>query len=1324
MENLARNNPPLASIFPSRGFRPVAPSLSSKPFSAFILVLAQSVVGLPLFGSVPSTTVLTAPNSSVLGQQVTMTATVSPSAATGNVTFYDGTTILGIRKLASGTAALTTALLPAGVGSLKAYYGGDTTYGPSTSAALAQTVNALPPNGLNPPVPYGAGSDPLAFAVADFNGDGKADLAVGDSMGNSVSVLLGIGDGSFQKAVTYALGNEPTFIAAGDFNGDGRIDLAVTYSGNGIVYVMFGNGDGTFQAAVRSATTGSSLSSVAVGDFNGDGRADLVVANNDYSNGLVTVLLGNGNGTFQPGISLAAGLAPSFVVVGDFNEDGKADLAATNFNGKNISVFLGNGDGTFRPSVFYDVGTYPNSVAIGDFNGDGSADLAVANQFDENVSVLLGNGDGTFKAKVNYAAGGYPAHLAVGDINGDGAIDLVVANQFVPVNGGLSILYGDGTGAFQSPVGYSVGTAFYFVVPEDLNGDGVTDIVLAAGAANNVNVFLAIPGDPDLAIVVSHTGSFSPGQNGATYEISVSNTGALPTSGVVTVTDSLPAGLTAAAIGGDGWICSVGNLTCTRSDALAPAASYPAITLTVNVLANAPTGVTNSVAVSGGGEVSTASGSSSDFTTIFTSSENSQWRQLTATASFTPGHALLLTDGTVAFQEYCSSNWYRLTPDAFGNYVNGTWSSLASMPAGYGPVDYSSAVLADGRLVVIGGIFNETDNCQTEAEVSLGAIYEPRTNAWTPLAAPPGWAAVGEAPNVVLPDGSLLLGSQLTTQMAKLDPATLAWTNLKSTNKADANDEEGWVLLPDGTVLTVDFSYPQEVSGLAGTGMHAETYDPLTDSWTSAGSTIVSLPETGGMMLRPDGTVFAPGQTHTAIYYYRTRTWSAGPDFPDVGGLPLDAGEAGSALLPDGSVLVAEAHTDASAATPTESVATFEFDGTDLIPAPNGNGDDALLLPTGQVLVAFSVYTPTGHPNPAWAPTISAAPGVVQNGETYTITGTQINGLSAGVGSGDERQAATNYPLVRITNSSTGHVFYCRTHGHSTMGVATGATPVSTNFDVPLSIESGPSILEVVANGIPSSPVNVIVTPGGSSSLPSIFPGGTVPAGSAYSAIQPGEWVAIYGANLASSTASWTGNFPMSLGGTSVMIDGNPAYLSYVSPTQINLQAPNDANTGPVPVVVTTAAGVATSTVTLAQFAPSLFLLDGKHVAGIIPRSDGSGAYSGGSYDILGPTGSSLGYPTVAAKAGDVIELYGTGFGPTSPAVTPGQAFSGAASTTNPVQLLINNVGVTPSFAGLSSAGVYQINVTVPAGLGTGDVPLVATVVGAQTATGVVISLQ
>ena len=145
---------------------------------------------------------------------------------------------------------------------------------------------------------------------------------------------------------------------------------------------------------------------------------------------------------------------------------------------------------------------------------------------------------------------------------------------------------------------------------------------------------------------------------------------------------------------------------------------------------------------------------------------------------------------------------------------------------------------------------------------------------------------------------------------------------------------------------------------------------------------------------------------------------------------------------------------------------------------------------------------------------------------------------------------------------------------------------------------------------------------------------------------------------------------------------------------------------------------------TLAQFAPSFFLLDGKHVAGIIPRSNGAGAYGGGSYDILGPTGNSLGYPTVAAKAGDVVELFAVGLGPTNLTVPAGEAFSGAAQTTNLVNLLINNVNVIPSFAGLSGAGVYQISLTVPAGRGTGDVTLVATVGGAETPPNVVISLQ
>jgi uncharacterized protein (TIGR03437 family) len=273
----------------------------------------------------------------------------------------------------------------------------------------------------------------------------------------------------------------------------------------------------------------------------------------------------------------------------------------------------------------------------------------------------------------------------------------------------------------------------------------------------------------------------------------------------------------------------------------------------------------------------------------------------------------------------------------------------------------------------------------------------------------------------------------------------------------------------------------------------------------------------------------------------------------------------------------------------------------------------------------------------------------------------------------------------------------------------------TANVNAPAQVVAGSVTVSITAQALLNLASAKLFTIGEPS--PSIMPGGVVPVASPVGTIQAGEWASIYGSNLASGTASWTGNFPTSLAGTGVTIDGKAAYLSYVSPTQINVQAPGDAATGTVPVVVTTEFGSATSNVTLAQFAPSFFLLDAKHVAGIILRANGS-------YDIIGPTGTSLGYPTVAAKAGDSVALFGTGFGPTNPMVTAGQAFSGAAPTTNPMAVRINNVSVPTAFAGLSAAGVYQINLTIPPGLGTGDVSLQATVGGAQTPPGSVISLQ
>jgi len=254
--------------------------------------------------------------------------------------------------------------------------------------------------------------------------------------------------------------------------------------------------------------------------------------------------------------------------------------------------------------------------------------------------------------------------------------------------------------------------------------------------------------------------------------------------------------------------------------------------------------------------------------------------------------------------------------------------------------------------------------------------------------------------------------------------------------------------------------------------------------------------------------------------------------------------------------------------------------------------------------------------------------------------------------------------------------------------------------------------------------------PATASAAPSILPNGIAPLDGTENIIQSGELVTIFGKNLASGTFTWKGNFPTSLGGTSVEIDNKPAYLMYVSPGQINLQAPDDKSLGTVSVVVTTAHGRAKSFVTLSKYAPAFTLLEvpknqARFVSGIIIRQDGRGAFGKGkdSYDILGPSGISFGYPTVPAQEGDTIQLFGVGFGPTNPNVPAGKPFSGTAPIKSSFYLYINNIYVKPTFVGLTSAGLFQINLTVPPGLGEGEVSIQAMVGGMQTQADVFFSL-
>jgi len=289
----------------------------------------------------------------------------------------------------------------------------------------------------------------------------------------------------------FGAGTDPDSVAVGDFNGDGKLDLAVANVGSNNVSILLGNGDGTFQAAVDYGA-GSNPDSVAVGDFRGDGKLDLVVANDGSNN--VSILLGNGDGTFQAAVNYGVGSAPTSVAVGDFNGDGKLDLAVANELSNNVSILLGNGDGTFQAAVSYGAGMTLFSVAVGDFNGDGKLDLVVADAVSDYISVLLGNGDGTFKTAVQYVAGLEPFSVAVADFNGDGKLDLAVANN---EGGNVSILLGNGNGTFKAAVNYGTGTAPGAVAVGDFNGDGKLDLVVGGANSNNVNVVSVLLGNGD-----------------------------------------------------------------------------------------------------------------------------------------------------------------------------------------------------------------------------------------------------------------------------------------------------------------------------------------------------------------------------------------------------------------------------------------------------------------------------------------------------------------------------------------------------------------------------------------------------------------------------------------------------------------------------------------------------------------------------------------------------------------------------------------------------------------------------------------------------------
>jgi hypothetical protein len=496
-------------------------------------------------------------------------------------------------------------------------------------------------------------------------------------------------------------------------------------------------------------------------------------------------------------------------------------------------------------------------------------------------------------------------------------------------------------------------------------------------------------------------------------------------------------------------------------------------------------------------------------------------------------NATLLTEGSVLFTAVAVDNRgdfafveYELSPDLSGSYSSGTWRQVASLPNaatsqnpnGWGPSGFASATLPDGRVIYEGGEYSGGGF----ALASQGAVYDPVANSWQSVAPPsfenlypadppdlPGFNsvytyprypapetstlvdAIGDSQSVVLPDGTFMIASKLSRQQALLDAKTLTWT-LTGKAKHDVNSEEGWTLLPNGKVLAIDTDLdywfglvPKYSIG------HAELYDPRTGTWSSAGSTTAALSafpdgEMGPAVLMADGIVFATGaEGHNSLYDSATNTWRAAPSFPTVSfrgqTLQLLASDTGAAPLPNGNLLL-------SADTYGEAPPTkfFEFDGSGLTAEPdipNGaldGGAELLVLPSGQILefdgtTDVELYTPKAAVSQAsYAPYDIQVPAKIAHGKTYVVTGKLINGVTQGAQEGDDFQMATNFPLVRITNVKTGHVFFGRTFDFSSMAIA-NADPATAKFEVPADQELGASLLQVVANGITSVPVKVTV---------------------------------------------------------------------------------------------------------------------------------------------------------------------------------------------------------------------------------------------------------
>ena len=483
------------------------------------------------------------------------------------------------------------------------------------------------------------------------------------------------------------------------------------------------------------------------------------------------------------------------------------------------------------------------------------------------------------------------------------------------------------------------------------------------------------------------------------------------------------------------------------------------------------------------------------------------WTDVKGTLPFTngPWAPQQLTDGTVLMQDFCTSQFYKLTPDKKGQYTDGTWSAIAAMPTGYQPLFFATQILPSGQMIVNGGEYNGEGAGQCEEGwYSLGAIYDPVANSWTPVAPPAGWAMIGDAESIILPNGSYMLADccdypaqQAIASVGPDDVVTWTTGSSYSCTAGDfCNDEQAYTPLPNGNVLMVD------VWDFGSNYDDYEIYDTATGVWNLAGKTADRVSdstnfELGAAPLTPQygsqGTILQlNGSVESTpvidIYDVASSTWRSGPVL-SYEGVNYAEADAPAATLPDGNILMSAS--PGYGVTPSHfwelsigskgHVAATQVNDPAQAPNTSDFEGNLLVLPTGQVLWDNSqttpnevaIYTPAGTPKAAWRPVVSSVATTLTVGaKGNAISGTNFNGFDLGGVYGDDAQSSTNFPLVRITNINTGDVCFARSYNFSTMGVWTAGATKAT-FDIPGTCETGASRLQVIVNGIASTAVRV-----------------------------------------------------------------------------------------------------------------------------------------------------------------------------------------------------------------------------------------------------------